>query len=445
MRKYNEYFEKLAGRNVDVIGLGVSNLPLIKILCNYDAKVTICDKNENVDRTLLEKYDVSYKLGEDYLENLAGEVIFRTPGLNYFDENLEKAKENGSIITSEMEVFFEVCPCKIIAITGSDGKTTTTTIIQKILEQMPVGVFVGGNIGTPLLEKIPKIRKEDFCVVELSSFQLMSMKKSPNVALITNITPNHLDMHKDMTEYVESKLNITKFQDENDKLILNLDDEISKNIQTKADVQYFSMKEKADVYLSGDDIIADGEFVMKKSDILLAGEHNIANYLSAIAVVKDFVSYDCIVDVAKTFNGVTHRMEFVREFDGVKYYNDSIASSPTRAIAGLKAFSQKIVLIAGGYDKNLDYAPLAPIISEQVSKLVLVGATAEKILKEVRKINQEIEIFVLEDFTEAIKKSREISVKGDIVMMSPASASFDLFKNFMERGAKFKEIVNDFK
>lgn len=444
MTKYEKYFENVKGKITYVIGLGVSNLPLIKLLCKNGAKVIVCDKNESVDKSLLKDYELSYKLGEDYLENLDGDLVFRTPGLNYYNENLQKAKANGSELTSEMEVFFDVCPCDIIAITGSDGKTTTTTLVQKILENAGKKVHVGGNIGAPLLARVPDMNENDLCVVELSSFQLMSMKKSPKIALITNITPNHLDMHKDMSEYIESKLNITKFQSESDKIILNLDDEMTKSVETVAYKEYFSMKEKTNVYLDGENIIADGEIVMKKSDILLAGEHNVANYLSAIAVTKNLVDMKKTVEVAKSFNGVEHRMEFVREFDGVRYYNDSIASSPTRAIAGIKAFSQKIVLIAGGYDKNLEYAPLAEVLVDNVKKLVLVGATAKKIAKEVENIDPNFEIYLENDFKKAILKSKEISKKGDIVMMSPASASFDLFKNFMERGDKFKEIVRDF-
>lgn len=450
MTKFDNFLKEISCKTVDVIGMGVSNLPLIKLLCKNGAIVTVCDKNENIDKTLLDGFDVNFILGEHYLENLSSEIIFRTPGLNALNKHLINASKKGSIITSEMEIFFEVCPCKIIGVTGSDGKTTTSTLISKILENDGYKVHLGGNIGKPLLCDVPDIKETDICVVELSSFQLQSMKKSPDIAVITNLTPNHLDIHKDMAEYEDAKKNIFIHQNNSDVFVTNLDDPITKDYKSNGMTLYFSRYKnlKQSVYLDGDDILINlGDrrlHVMKKQDIALMGEHNVTNYLTAICATYHLVDASKIIDVAKTFTGVEHRIEFVREFSGVRYYNDSIASSPTRAIAGLNSFDQKIVLIAGGYDKNLSFEPLAKIVSQKVEKLILVGHTATKIHDEVRKVDTDIEIIMCDNFTQAVETSRNITKSGDIVMLSPACASFDFFKNFVERGNKFKEIVNSF-
>ena len=451
MSKFNDFLENIKGKTVDIIGIGVSNTPLIKLLCQNGAKVSAFDKNENIDKHQFEGLDINFHLGNDYLENLSSEYIFRTPGMSPNNEFLVNASQKGSIVTSEMEVFFNVCPCKIIAITGSDGKTTTTTLICEILKNAGYTCHLGGNIGHPLLCDTPSMKDTDICVVELSSFQLQTMKTSPNIAVITNITPNHLDMHKDMSEYADAKKNIFLHQKGEDMLILNLDDKEIKDYKSNGTEIYFSMQKHnyQGAYLDGENIVLnlgiERNILMKKSDILLKGDHNIANYLTAICATYKLVDTSKIVDIARSFNGVAHRMEYVREFCGVKYYNDSIATSPTRAIAGLKAFDEKIILIAGGYDKNLSYEPLGTVVRDNVKKLILVGKTAEKIKKAVLDVTQDVEIIMCDDFTQAINTSKDVAVNGDIVMLSPASASFDLFKNFAERGDLFKKIVNDWR
>ncbi|MFI3115012.1 MAG: UDP-N-acetylmuramoyl-L-alanine--D-glutamate ligase [Clostridia bacterium] len=445
MTKYEKFLADIQGKTIDIIGVGVSNRPLIKLLAQNGAKIRAFDKNENLDTSEFVGDGVEFVLGEDYLEKLGSEIIFRTPGLLPTNKYLQ----GKNTITSEMEVFFDICPCKIIAVTGSDGKTTTTSIIYEILKNSGYTCHLGGNIGRPLLCDVPKMKETDICVVELSSFQLQSMKKCANVSVITNITPNHLDMHTDYNEYIEAKKNVFLEQNKDDTLVINLDDEISKDFANQGKMIYFSEKrhEKNGVFIENGEILmnADGKCVsiLKTEDILIRGYHNVFNYMSAICAVYDMVKIENIVDVAKNFAGVEHRIEFVREYQGVLYYNDSIATSPTRAIAGLKAFDKKVIQIAGGYDKKLPFEPLAPVISDTVKTLILVGATAEKIKKAVREVDTEIEIIMCDDFEKAVLKSREVAKKGDIVTLSPACAAFDLFPNFAVRGTLFKKIIND--
>ena len=359
---------------------------------------------------------------------------------------LEALRAKGAEVTSEMEVFFEVCPCMILAVTGSDGKTTTTTLVSEMLKAAGRTVWVGGNIGTPLLPRVREMQKSDFCVVELSSFQLMDMKRSPRVAVVTNLAPNHLDVHKDMDEYVEAKKNIFRFQGADDILIINADNAITAPFLGNGVTRAFSRQGKdVHVRLDGDLITRGGVVVLNKHDILIPGEHNVENYMAAIAAVEGLVDDETIRRVAKTFGGVEQRIELVRVKDGVRFYNDSIASSPSRTIAGLKSFHEKVILIAGGYDKHIPYDVLGPHICEHVKTLVLGGATGPKIREAV--INSPDykpgcpEIIDCPDFESAVKAAADAAVSGDVVLMSPASAAFDQFKNFMVRGNFYKKMV----
>lgn len=447
---YKEYFDGLRGKKISVIGAGVSNTPLINMLVKSGALVCVCDKKEDLgtfgDELL--KLGVKLSLGEEYLENLDADIIFRSPGIRPDNPAFLKAIQGGAELTSEMELFFELCPCKIIAVTGSDGKTTTTTLISKLLEEAGFKVHVGGNIGKPLLPEIAEIKQNDIAVLELSSFQLFSIKKSPFIAVITNLEPNHLDWHKDYNEYIDAKKNIMIHQGENDILVSNAanSDSIEIAKQARGILRTFSRKCHALCHLEGDYIVYGEEKVLNINDIAIPGLHNVENYMTAIAAVYDFVDKDVIKKVAVTFGGVKHRIEFVREVDGVKYYNDSIASSPSRAIAGLCSFENKIIMIAGGYDKKIPYDVLGPVICQRVKKLVLMGATAPKIKSAVEKCNEfkngMPEICMAGDLENALNLAKENAQKGDVVMLCPASASFDMFKNFEERGNKFKELVN---
>lgn len=452
----HDYLNSLKGRRAAVIGIGVSNQPLLKLLLGAGVDVTACDKKDREALgTLAEELEAAgckLQLGPDYLENLDQDVIFRTPGLH--PRFLERARAGGSRITSEMEVFFEVCPCPILAVTGSDGKTTTTTIIARLLQAAGYTVHLGGNIGRPLLSGADSISPSDWAVVELSSFQLLTMKKSPHIAVLTNLAPNHLDIHTDMDEYIRAKAAVLDYQAAGDRAVCNWDNEITRNLagRTAGDVSFFtrtsSQIPERGCYIQGDAIRyrdKNGDrAVLPLADIRLPGVHNVENYMAAVAAVQGLVEDETIVDFARSFGGVEHRIELVRERGGVRWYNDSIASSPSRTIAGLNAFPEKVILIAGGKDKGVSYAPLGPVVNDHVKLLILCGATAAAIRAAVEGAEnfRGLEILEAPDYPAAVALADRRSGSGDVVMLSPASTSFDRFKNFEERGRVFKELVN---
>ena len=448
---FDQYFTSLKGKKIAVLGLGVSNRPLVRLLLEFGCNVVGCDRTprEKLDAEVLELEAAGCKLhvGDDYLEGVEADILFRTPGMHPGNPAIEALRSRGAQVTSEMEVFFEVCPCTLLAVTGSDGKTTTTTLVSEMLKAAGKKVWLGGNIGTPLLPLVRQMKPEDFAVVELSSFQLMDMTRSPARAIVTNLAPNHLDIHKDMEEYVESKKNIFRYQDETGLLILNADNAITAGFQGNGETRFFSRKSKAHVCLEDGYICLGGEKVLKVSDILIPGVHNIENYMAAIAMVEGLVDDGTIRYVAKTFGGVEHRIELVRIKDGVKFYNDSIASSPSRTIAGLRSFSEKVILIAGGYDKHIPYDVLGPEICAHVKKLFLGGATGTLIREAVEKCPEYdpevLEIVDCGTFEPAVRAAAATAVEGDIVLMSPASAAFDQFKNFMVRGEFYKKLVKE--
>lgn len=445
------YFTSLQGKRIAVLGLGVSNRPLVRLLLRYGCTVTGCDKTpyEKLDREILELEQLGCRLqvGEQYLSDLSADLVFRTPGMHPNNPALEALRQAGAEITSEMEVFFELCPCTIFGVTGSDGKTTTTTLISELLKAAGNKVWLGGNIGTPLLSAVDDIKVTDFAVVELSSFQLMDMRRSPHVAVVTNLAPNHLDMHKDMEEYVEAKKNLFRFQMEDDVLILNGDNAITAGFTGNGETKYFSRQQAANVCLNGGMICRNGAAVLDTREIAIPGVHNIENYMAAILAVEGLVDDETIRKVAREFAGVEHRIELVRVKDNVKFYNDSIASSPSRTIAGLNSFDQKVLLIAGGYDKQIPYDVLGPVICKKVKRLYLNGATAEQIRKAVEKAPEYTpgnpEIVDCGDFTTAVHRAAADAKSGDVVLMSPAAAAFDQFKNFMVRGDYFKKLVKE--
>ena len=449
MTVFENYFTSLKGKKIAVLGLGVSNRPLVRLLLEFGCSVIGCDRTprEKLEEEVLEleKLGCTLSVGEGYLDDLQAELVFRTPGMHPANPALEALRSRGAQVTSEMEAFFAVCPCPLIAVTGSDGKTTTTTLISEMLKAQGYTVWLGGNIGTPLLPLCRQMKDSDFAVVELSSFQLMDMTHSPSRAVITNLAPNHLDVHKDMEEYVWAKKNIYRFQKDTDLLVLNADNAITKDLTGNGITRFFARVGKAYVCQEGDFIIRDGQQVLNVNDILIPGVHNIENYMAAIAAVEGLVSDETIRRVASTFGGVEHRIELVRIKDGVRFYNDSIASSPSRTMAGLRSFSEKVLLIAGGYDKNIPYDELGPEICAHVKTLYLGGATGPKIRAAVEAAaNYAIgapEIIDCGDFETAVRRSAADAKPGDVVLMSPASAAFDQFKNFMVRGAFFKKLV----
>ena len=450
-----QFFRYLKGKTVAFCGVGRTHMPLIELFQEKGAVVTVRDQRpleklgENGE--ILQSLGVELRLGEDYLQDLNEDIIFRTPGMRYHLPQLEEARARGCAVTSELELFFRLCPCKIYGVTGSDGKTTTTSIIAEFLKAQGKTVHLGGNIGKPLLPEIESIAPEDVAVVELSSFQLISMRESPDVAVVTNLSPNHLDVHKDMQEYIDAKKNILLHQGALSRTVLNAGNEITAGFapEVRGDCWMFRRGAPVErgVWCDGENIYVHGEKLLEVSQIKIPGWHNVENYMAAIAAVWGDVEPQTIRRVAETFAGVEHRAEFVRELGGVKYYNDSIATSPTRVISGmLSLFPQKILMIAGGYDKHIPFEPLGPAVCDKVKTLILLGSTAQKIQDAVMAAPQYREgcpeILRVETMEEAVAAAAAHAQPGDIVSLSPACAAFDLYPNFEVRGRHFKEIVN---
>ena len=463
LRTYESFIKEIKNKKVLFCGIGRSNLPFMQMLTEESVDISVYDaKTEaKISQEILENLkankNITLRLADESVFDEFFDVVIRTPGISYLSEKIQKLKNNGSAVTSEMEIFFELCPCPIIGITGSDGKTTTTTVISKILENAGKTVHLGGNIGKPLLPNIKNIKEDDIAVAELSSFQLMSMRQSPQIAVVTNISPNHLDFHKDMDEYVTAKKQIIFHQSAFSRAILNYDNEGTRKMapDVRGNLLFFSTKEKLD---SGVWVNSENEIIFSKNgkntkvlnanEIKLPGKHNLENYLAAIAATFEIAGINATEKTAKTFAGVAHRMEFVRNYQGVSYYNDSIASTPTRTINGaLSLFNQKVILIAGGYDKKVPFDNFAKEIAKKVSAVILMGNTKEKILNEIMKLpeneRQGLKIFEAQDMQEAVETAKKESKPGGTVILSPACASFDLYKDFEERGNHFKSIVKN--
>ena len=460
-KKLIEFENYIINKKIAIIGLGVSNIPLIDYFYNKKSNVTLFDGRESSELSTdvldkIKKYKMEIFTGKNYLTSLNGyDLILRSPSCLPTTPELEKEAERGALVTSEIELFMKMCPCQIIGITGSDGKTTTTTLIYEVLKNAGYTTYVGVNIGIPLFTKLKDITPDDKVVLELSSFQLMGMDVSPDISVITNISPNHLNVHKDYQEYIDAKKNIFKFQKENDILVLNYDDEITRECskEAKGKVIFISSKHKLDEgYIIEDGVIKQCDDKLKKhiadtKQFVIKGIHNYEHICATLAVTKDLVRPEKTVDILKTFKGVEHRLEFVREIEGVKWYNDSASTSPTRLINALNAFDEDIVLIAGGADKNLDYTPVAKPILDKVNTLILMGQTAGKIFDSVKKEEEiqkkEILIYIAKDLQEAINIAKKHGKQ--IVLFSPASTSFDMFKSMYERGDIFKTMVNSIK
>ncbi len=457
---YRSFYNDIRGKRVAFIGAGVSHKQLIDQFAAAGANVVLCDKKLLADfgdyAAHLTQLGIGLSLGESYLDGLAGaDIILRTPGFEYYTPALQAAIAAGSWVTSEMELFFACCPCPIYAVTGSDGKTTTTTLISKMLAAAGKTVHLGGNIGRALFPVIDTVRPEDVAVVELSSFQLISMRQSPEVAVVTNVTPNHLDHHKDMQEYIDAKRNILLYQDAASRTVLGWENGVTRGMaaDVRGTLRWFTrlspVTEGACLDGEGNLCLVHGGVytpVMHRDELLLPGLHNVENVLTAMAAVDGEVSVQQMHDTAAVFTGVEHRIEPVRTLDGVKWFNDSIASSPTRTIAGLRSFTQKLVLIAGGYDKKISYAPLAPEILAHVRLLILMGPTGPIIEQELRALpafeSSGLELLHAANMEQAVQLAKANTHPGDIVTLSPASASFDAYPNFEVRGRHYKQLVN---
>ena len=454
-----EFFRWVKGKKIAFIGVGVTNTDCIRLFAKKGAEVSVLDRKSREQLGALadefEQSGIRLVLGDGYLDGLTGyDAVFRAPGMYFHHPALEKARQEGAVITSEMELFFRLCPCKTYAVTGSDGKTTTTTLIAEMLKASGKKVYKGGNIGRALLPVVEEISSDDAAVVELSSFQLISMRQSPDVAVITNVAPNHLDVHRDMQEYIDSKKNLILHQDGFSRTVLNRDNAITRDMTglVRGELLTFSRQEapRFGAYLRQDGMLcmrchgAETE-ILPMEQIRLPGLHNVENFLAAYSAVWGDVPVEIMARTAQEFGGVEHRMELVRELGGVKWYNDSIGTSPTRTIAGLKAFGQKIILIAGGDDKKIPYEPLAPYLCEKVSHLILMGATGPKIQQALEACpdydGQHPALHWAESMEQAVQTADGLAGSGDIVALSPASASFDLYPNFEKRGEHFKRLV----
>ncbi len=441
-----EYAKKFEGKKVGFVGLGVSNTPILEMLLASGGICTVRDMKElrmEEAYASLEKQGVRFVCGEGYLDDIEEDYLFLSPAVRDDLPALKKAVEGGTVLTNEMEEFFALCPCPIIGITGSDGKTTTTTLISKLLEAEGIKVHLGGNIGRNLLCRLDEMTEDDVAVVELSSFQLMKMTRSPHIAVVTNLSPNHLNWHVDMEEYVSAKENIFLFQKEEDILILNKDDGYTNRCAKKAlsRMKFTSGKSHSCVWFDGTGIYRGDMLVVRDEEIRLVGIHNRYNYAQAICAVEELVSDESIRKVAREFGGVEHRCEFVREIGGVKFYNSSIDSSPTRTAACVNSFKTPLVVICGGYDKNIPLEPLGELFPGKVKHAVLCGATSNKIATVLDSVGY-TEYTMVPDFEEAVKIAASKASAGDAVVLSPAAASFDMFKNFAVRGETFKRIVN---
>ncbi len=492
--KLDIFKKNIANRKAAVIGVGISNRPLIKWLSSLGAVVTAFDKLDETDPSIVktkaefesEGINVEWSLGENYLDALSNEAfdyVFKTPKMRVETPELQTAVTNGAVLTSEMELFMALCPCKIFAVTGSDGKTTTTTLVSEILKTAGYKVWLGGNIGTPLLDKIGEVEETDMVVLELSSFQLMNLATSADVAIVTNVTPNHLDFHKDYDEYISSKCNVFRNQSAIGKLILNGACDITFNMRklARGKVAFFAqdrantVREKdnkltSKAYLEGSmltiEIDGNKTSIIDEKDIFIPGKHNVENFLAAILATIDYVSVDIIVKVAKEFTGVQHRIEFIREIDGVRYYNSSIDTSPNRTMNTMNALAsrgEKGVLIAGGADKKCDYTGLGDAILNVCDRIVIYGSNApfvEDILKKEAN-GREYDLVVLPSvdgdvyefeatrekvvsmFVEALNIAKSKAKEGEIVILSSIGTSYDHFRHFEHRGDMFKDLVNE--
>lgn len=428
-------------KKVTIMGLGLhgGGVGVAKFFCLQGAKVLITDLKteeqlkESIDK--LKGLKVDFVFGKHRAEDFTNvDLVIKNPDVPNSSPYLEIAKKNKVKIETDVSLFFELSKAFIIGVTGTKGKSTTASLIYHFLKSKYSRTFLAGNIGISPLELLSKLKKGDRVVLELSSFELEDLKKSPEVAVITNILPDHLNRYKDMAEYISAKKAIFRNQNKNNVLVLNYDDVTVRSFakESKAKVIFFSANSK-----------------VKVDNFKLLGEHNLYNLSAAVEVAKLLkVSIKNIETSIKTFKGVHSRQEFVRELDGVKYFNDTTATMPDATIFAIDSFLEnfsgyKLILICGGQDKNLKYNNLAKNISEKVNCLILLpGTGTEKIKEELLKINSKVPIAETSSMELAVKEAKNKTTKKDIVLLSPAAASFNLFKNEFDRGEQFKKFVN---
>lgn len=442
---------RFAGRRATILGLGREGVDLARFLSDAGATVRVSDQQPAEALTMqvaaLEGRPVEMFLGEHAVEPLLeADLLFASPGVPPEHPLIAAARERGIRITSLIEVLFELCPSPILGITGSAGKTTTTTLMGEIFRAAQRPVFVGGNIGRPLLGELERMTPEAWVVLELSSFQLESMRQSPRVAVVTNVTPNHLDRHPSMEAYWDAKRQILAHQEADDWAVLNDDDTWSRRYAPKGRVLRFSLQRPVEgAYLdSGTErLMLLGEPLLESSELLLRGRHNVANVLAAsLAAHAAGVSRAAIAAAARAFKGVPHRLEVVGERDGVRYVNDSIATAPERSIAALKAFEEPVVLIAGGRDKHLPMGEWADLLVRRARHVVLLGEMSEAVEDALRTADPSFRgISRAASMDEAVAQAADAARSGDVVLLSPGGTSFDLYHDFEKRGEDFARAV----
>jgi UDP-N-acetylmuramoylalanine--D-glutamate ligase len=449
------------GERVTIIGLGREGIALARYLSGRGAKVTVTDiKNANRLRSALDELTglpIRYLLGGHPREALDADTIFVSPGVPMQIRLLREAQERGIALSSETKLFFSLCPAPIIGITGSSGKTTTTALVGEILKAQGRRTFVGGNIGSPLINLVDQLKEEDSVVMELSSFQLAGLDRSPHIAALLNLSPNHLDRHESMDDYVAAKTNIVKFQGPGDHAILNADQSLTREVARlcRGQVALFSHDEQVDAgaFLDRESVVVrwkgETRTVCDVSEIRLLGPHNVDNVLAACAITAAArADIGAMRTAVTSFGGVEHRLQPVAQIGGARYYDDSIATSPQRTIAALNSFANPIILLAGGREKHLPLEELAQLILARAKALVLFGEAAPLLEQAVLDANpadrgRRLPIYHSADMREAVLAAARLTEEGDVVLLSPACTSFDMYKDFAERGAHFQSLVRE--
>jgi UDP-N-acetylmuramoylalanine--D-glutamate ligase len=437
------------GKRGIVVGLAREGLDLTRFLVGVGAQVLVTDRKSadqlGMGLSQLADLPVAYHLGSDPVDELPRtDVVFASPGVPLDHPFLQTARERGIRVSSLIEVLFELCPAPVVGITGSAGKTTTTTLLGEIFRLAGRDVFVGGNIGKPLLGELGHMTPQSWAVLELSSFQLEPLRQSPHIAAITNVTPNHLDRHPSMEAYWAAKGQILANQATTDWAVLNADDAWSGRYRPRGRVLRFSLEGTVEgAYLADSHLMLFGDPVLAVQEVPLRGRHNLANALAAIATAHAAgIERDAMRAAIRGFAGVPHRLELVGERDGVRFINDSIATAPERSIAALRAFDEPIVLIAGGRDKHLPMEEWARLIVRRVKHVVLLGEMSDLIADALNRADASYSaISRAESMDEAVQHTSRVAKDGDVVLLSPGGTSFDRYGDFEERGADFRRAV----
>lgn len=448
-------YPQFSEKKIAILGFGLEGRSAAKFLNSHQAEVTIIDNKsrEEFDQEDIKSFEekgVQFSFGA-YPEVTDFDHIVRSPGIPL---NLNQLKNiDSQKITSVTKLFFDLCPCPIVGVTGTKGKGTTSSLIYEMLKSDKRDTYLGGNIGLPALEILPKLSEDSIVVLEVSSFQLADLHKSPHIAVLLMLTSEHLDYHRDIAEYVESKRNLVKYQSQNDYTILNHDYPASNESDVFTDGKVFYISRESEVnqgcFVVGDDIVIrqnglDTKLI-KTEEILLPGRHNLENACAAtMAAILAGVSKENIVNVLKNFKGLEHRLELVRTVDGVRFYDDSFSTTPETAQAAIEAFEEPEILILGGSSKKSDFSRLGELIgkTENIKAIIGIGQEWPEIKKHINDWHFQI-IEGLETMEQVVSKAAEIAETGDVVLLSPACASFDQYRDYKDRGDQFKNAVSN--